>query len=96
MIHDARFNHFFLVRATNSIWRPRVYFRAIHSGHLRRAFPEGRLTREQMDNFRQEVHGNGLFHPHPKTDAGIPAVPDRLWRGWAQSVLPNVRNSQNT
>ncbi len=29
--------------------------------------PEGRLTQEQLDNFRQEVHGNGLSsYPHPK------------------------------
>ncbi|MGK3717089.1 hypothetical protein, partial [Escherichia coli] len=28
---------------------------------------EGRLTQEQLDNFRQEVHGNGLSsYPHPK------------------------------
>ncbi len=32
-----------------------------------RAFLEGRLTQEQLDNFRQEVHGNGLSsYPHPK------------------------------
>ncbi|XPE66792.1 hypothetical protein ACNKHR_07420 [Shigella flexneri] len=30
-------------------------------------FLEGRLTQEQLDNFRQEVHGNGLSsYPHPK------------------------------
>ncbi len=28
---------------------------------------EGRLTEEQMNNFRQEVHGKGLSsYPHPK------------------------------
>lgn len=32
-----------------------------------------------MDNFRQEVHGNGLFLSAPETDAGILAVPDRLY-----------------
>ena len=32
-----------------------------------RAFLEGRLTEEQLDNFRQEVHGKGLSsYPHPK------------------------------
>lgn len=42
------------------------------SGHISpgvyaRAFLEGRLTQEQLDNFRQEVHGNGLSsYPHPK------------------------------
>ena len=33
---------------------------------LARAFLEGRLTEEQLDNFRQEVDGNGLSsYPHP-------------------------------
>jgi pyruvate dehydrogenase E1 component len=31
-----------------------------------RAFLEGRITEEQMDNFRQETGGNGLSsYPHP-------------------------------
>ncbi|MCF3802719.1 pyruvate dehydrogenase (acetyl-transferring), homodimeric type, partial [Salmonella enterica subsp. enterica serovar Weltevreden] len=45
-----------------------VYFQGhIYPGIYARAFLEGRLTQEQMDNFRQEVHGNGLSsNPHPK------------------------------
>ncbi|TMQ90475.1 pyruvate dehydrogenase (acetyl-transferring), homodimeric type, partial [Escherichia coli] len=36
-------------------------------GVYARAFLDGRLTHEQLDNFRQEVHGNGLSsYPHPK------------------------------
>ena len=36
-------------------------------GMYARAFLEGRLTEEQLDNFRQEVHGKGLSsYPHPK------------------------------
>ncbi|WP_051532387.1 pyruvate dehydrogenase (acetyl-transferring), homodimeric type [Brackiella oedipodis] len=36
-------------------------------GYYSRAFLEGRLTEEQLDNFRQEVDGNGLSsYPHPK------------------------------
>lgn len=36
-------------------------------GRVRSCFLEGRLTQEQLDNFRQEVHGNGLSsYPHPK------------------------------
>ena len=39
----------------------------ISPGVYARAFLEGRLTEEQMNNFRQEVHGNGLSsYPHPK------------------------------
>ncbi|MDI4751707.1 hypothetical protein MJL81_31735, partial [Salmonella enterica subsp. enterica serovar Anatum] len=42
------------------------YFQGhISPGIYARAFLEGRLTQEQMDNFRQEVHGNGLSsYPH--------------------------------
>ena len=41
--------------------------RATSLGRLRACLPEGRLTEEQMNNFRQEVHGNGLSsYPHPK------------------------------
>ncbi|MEX9859715.1 pyruvate dehydrogenase (acetyl-transferring), homodimeric type, partial [Proteus mirabilis] len=36
-------------------------------GIYARAFLEGRLTEEQMNNFRQEIGGNGLSsYPHPK------------------------------
>ena len=36
-------------------------------GIYARAFMEGRLTEEQLLNFRQEVHGKGLSsYPHPK------------------------------
>jgi pyruvate dehydrogenase E1 component len=35
-------------------------------GMYSRAFLQGRLTAEQLDNFRQEVNGNGLpSYPHP-------------------------------
>ncbi|VFS14087.1 pyruvate dehydrogenase subunit E1 [Enterobacter cancerogenus] len=45
-----------------------VYFQGhISPGIYARAFLEGRLTEEQMNNFRQEVHGKGLSsYPHPK------------------------------
>ena len=44
-----------------------VYFQGHSSpGNYARAFLEGRLTEEQLDNFRQEVGGNGLSsYPHP-------------------------------
>lgn len=44
-----------------------IYYQG-HSapGMYARAFLEGRLTEEQLDNFRQEVDGNGLSsYPHP-------------------------------
>ncbi len=45
-----------------------VYFQGHSSpGIYGRAFLEGRLTEEQLDNFRQEVDGKGLSsYPHPK------------------------------
>jgi pyruvate dehydrogenase E1 component len=44
-----------------------VYFQGHSSpGNYARAFLEGRLSPEQLDNFRQEVEGNGLSsYPHP-------------------------------
>ena len=48
-------------------------------GIYARAFLEGRLTEEQLDNFRQEVDGDGLLVlPAPVADAGLLAVPDRV------------------
>jgi len=44
-----------------------IYYQG-HSapGMYSRAFLEGRLSEEQLDNFRQEVGGNGLSsYPHP-------------------------------
>ncbi|MGB6106068.1 MAG: pyruvate dehydrogenase (acetyl-transferring), homodimeric type [Pusillimonas sp.] len=45
-----------------------VYFQGHSSpGIYGRAYLEGRLTDEQLDNFRQEVDGKGLpSYPHPK------------------------------
>lgn len=44
-----------------------VYFQGHSSpGMYARAYVEGRLTEEQLDNFRQEVDGKGLSsYPHP-------------------------------
>ncbi|CCQ09981.1 Pyruvate dehydrogenase E1 component [Pseudoalteromonas luteoviolacea B = ATCC 29581] len=65
--YEMCFNHFF--RAPN----PKdggdlVYYQGhISPGIYARAFVEGRLTEDQLDNFRQEVDGKGLSsYPHPK------------------------------
>ncbi|MXP51156.1 pyruvate dehydrogenase (acetyl-transferring), homodimeric type [Pantoea sp. SoEX] len=66
-IYEVCFNHFF--RAPNSNdGGDLVYFQGhISPGIYSRAFLEGRLTEEQMNNFRQEVCGHGLSsYPHPK------------------------------
>lgn len=67
MIYEVCFNHFF--RAYNQKDSgDLVYFQGhISPGIYSRAFVEGRLNQEQLDNFRQEVNGNGLpSYPHPK------------------------------
>ncbi|MDO6706467.1 pyruvate dehydrogenase (acetyl-transferring), homodimeric type [Photobacterium sp. 1_MG-2023] len=65
--YEVCFNHFF--RAANETdGGDLVYYQGhISPGIYARAFLEGRLTEEQLDNFRQEVDGKGLSsYPHPK------------------------------
>jgi len=65
-LYDVGFNHFF--RAENeSFGGDLVYFQGHSSpGIYARAFLEGRITEEQLDNFRMETKGNGLSsYPHP-------------------------------
>ncbi|MCL9781048.1 pyruvate dehydrogenase (acetyl-transferring), homodimeric type [Vibrio sp. S4M6] len=65
--YETCFNHFF--RAPNEKdGGDLVYYQGhISPGIYSRAFVEGRLTEEQLDNFRQEVDGKGLpSYPHPK------------------------------
>jgi pyruvate dehydrogenase E1 component len=65
-LYDVGFNHFF--RAENkSFGGDLVYFQGHSSpGIYARAFLEGRMSEEQLDNFRMETKGNGLSsYPHP-------------------------------
>lgn len=65
--YETCFNHFF--RAPNEKdGGDLVYYQGhISPGIYARAFVEGRLTADQLDNFRQEVNGEGLSsYPHPK------------------------------
>ena len=66
-VYEVCFNHFFRARNEKD-GGDLVYFQGhISPGIYARAFLEGRLTEEQMNNFRQEVHGKGLSsYPHPK------------------------------
>ncbi|WP_127956616.1 pyruvate dehydrogenase (acetyl-transferring), homodimeric type [Serratia microhaemolytica] len=65
--YEVCFNHFFRARNEKD-GGDLVYFQGhISPGVYARAFLEGRLTEEQMNNFRQEVDGKGLSsYPHPK------------------------------
>ncbi|MEE9330781.1 MAG: pyruvate dehydrogenase (acetyl-transferring), homodimeric type [Methylophilaceae bacterium] len=65
-LYDIGFNHFF--RATNEEFGGDcIYFQGHSSpGVYARAFLEGRISEEQLDNFRQETGGKGLpSYPHP-------------------------------
>ncbi|BGI50964.1 MAG: pyruvate dehydrogenase (acetyl-transferring), homodimeric type [Arsenophonus endosymbiont of Ceratovacuna japonica] len=66
-LYEVCFNHLFKAK-NNKNGGDLVYFQGhISPGIYARAFLEGRITEEQIDNFRQEVGGKGLpSYPHPK------------------------------
>jgi pyruvate dehydrogenase E1 component len=65
-LYDVGYNHFW--HAPSEHHDGDLIFTQGHSapGDYARAFLLGRLTEEQLDNYRQEVNGNGLSsYPHP-------------------------------
>jgi len=65
-LYDVGFNHFF--RAANDRFLGDLVYIQGHSspGVYARAYLEGRINEEQLDNFRREVGGKGLSsYPHP-------------------------------
>ncbi len=66
-LYDVGFNHFFR-GAKDDFLGDLVLFQGHASpGIYSRSFVEGRLSEEQLDNFRQEVDGKGLSsYPHPR------------------------------
>ena len=65
-LYDVGMNHFFRA-PTESHGGDLIYYQG-HSapGIYARAYLEGRITEEQLDNFRREVDGKGLSsYPHP-------------------------------
>ena len=65
-LYDVGFNHFF--RGAAGEHPGDLVFYQGHSapGMYARSYLEGRLSEEQLDNFRREVDGNGLSsYPHP-------------------------------
>jgi pyruvate dehydrogenase E1 component len=66
-LYEVGFNHFFRGKDDGQSG-DQIYFQGHAApGIYARAFLEGRLTAEQLDNFRQEVGGNGLSsYPHPR------------------------------
>ena len=65
-LYDVGFNHFFRAPSEN-FGGDLVFFQGHCSpGVYARAFLEGRITEDQLNNFRQEVDGHGLSsYPHP-------------------------------
>ena len=65
-LYEVGFNHFFHGKDNGA--GDQIYFQGHASpGIYSRAFVEGRLSEEQLDNFRFEVEGNGLSsYPHPR------------------------------
>ena len=65
-LYDIGFNYFFKA-PTDEHGGDLVFFQGHASpGIYARAFLEGRISEEQMENFRQEVDGKGLSsYPHP-------------------------------
>jgi len=67
MLYDVGFNHFF--RAPDENGGGDYLFIQGHSapGIYARSYIEGRLSEDQLNNFRQEANGDGLSsYPHPK------------------------------
>lgn len=67
-LYEVGFNYFFRGR-TESFLGDLIYIQG-HSapGIYARAYLEGRITEEQLDNFRREIDGKGISsYPHPYT-----------------------------
>jgi len=66
-LYEVGFNHFFRGKDHNGIGDA-LYFQGHASpGIYARAFLEGRITRDQISNFRQEAFEDGLSsYPHPR------------------------------
>jgi pyruvate dehydrogenase E1 component len=64
--YEIGLNHFFKGRKEGQL-EDFVYFQGHSSeSNYARSYLEGRLSAEQLDNFRQEIGGNGLSsYPHP-------------------------------
>ena len=79
-LYDVGFNYFF---RGNDGEQPGdlIYFQGHSSpGMYARSYLEGRISEEQLDNFRREVDGNGLSsYPHPWLMPDYWQFPPYLW-----------------
>ena len=67
-LYEVGFNHFFRGKADGG-FGDQVFFQGHASpGIYARAYVEGRLTEQELDNYRHEVGGDGLpSYPHPRS-----------------------------
>ncbi len=66
LLYDIGFNHFWRAPSEEHGGDLIFYQGHISPGIYARSFVEGRLTEDQLDNFRREVDGKGLSsYPHP-------------------------------
>ncbi len=65
-LYDVGYNHFWRA-PTDQQGADLIYYQGhLTPGDYARAFLLGRFTEQHLNNFRQEVHGNGLSsYPHP-------------------------------
>jgi pyruvate dehydrogenase E1 component len=65
-LYDVGFNHFWHAPSDRTRRRSDLLPGPFGARRLRPRLPAGRLSEEQLDNFRQEVDGKGLSsYPHP-------------------------------
>ena len=65
-LYDVGFNHFWRAPSPENGGDLIFYQGHITPGIYARSFLEGRISKEQLDNFRQESNGGGLSsYPHP-------------------------------
>ena len=97
-LFDVGFNHFF--RASNDTQEGDLVFFQGHSapGVYARAFLEGRISEEQLHNFRQEVDGHWpVLLSASLVDAQLLAVPDGLDGTWSlDGDLPGALHALST
>ncbi len=66
-LYEVGFNHFFRGKDDGNPGDAVYYQGHAAPGVYARAFLEGRLSEDELDNFRMEVGGNGLSsYPHPR------------------------------
>ena len=81
-LFDIGFNHFFRERASQDA--DLVFFQGILHQVSMPGYLEGRISEEELYNFRQEVDGNGLSsYPHPWLMPGFWQFPRSPW-GWVR------------